>query len=295
MHGVAPWLQVVASARRLLPDRWMLALYSRPSLAGFLRGVLNVFAPPGEHLVEVAGGRVRGLRLWVDLRREKYLWLGTYEPRVQEAIAHHIRPGDWAWDIGAFIGYHALLMWRLGANVVALEPDPLNFARLTRNLAANGAHAVKALALAAGRYMGRAQLQRHPGHPSQTRLTEDGRGECGVVTLDSLLVDLPSPRLVKIDVEGAELEVLAGAARILREARPVWIVEVHGSADLVAGHFQRYGYQVRRVGKGAGFDLTRKSLCGSPGSRDLHLSVGGPGHLLVLPLGAEVGSPVSTL
>jgi FkbM family methyltransferase len=226
-------------------------------------------------LVRVAGGGLAGLRLWLNLRREKYLWLGTYEPWVQEAMAHYLRPGDWAWDIGAFIGYHMLFMWRLGANVVALEPDPDNFARLTKNLEANGAYSVKALRLAAGEMQGRARLRRVNGHPSITSSVESSNyGECSVVTLDSRAVDLPPPRLVKIDVEGAELEVLRGAVRVLREARPVWIIEVHGSVDHVTG------YQVRRIGKGVGFDL--------------HLPVGGPSHLLALPLGVGRGPSAST-
>jgi FkbM family methyltransferase len=171
-------------------------------------------------------------------------------------------------------------MWRLGANVVALEPDPDNFARLTKNLEANGAYSVKALRLAAGEMQGRARLRRVNGHPSLTSVEFSNYGEYSVVTLDSLAVDLPPPRLVKIDVEGAELEVLRGAVRVLREARPVWIVEVHGSVDPVTDYFRHHGYQVRRIGKGAGFDL--------------HLPVGGPSHLLALPLGVGRGLSAST-
>lgn len=273
-------LKLVALFRRLLPDQWVLAIYSTPRLANFLRGVLNLLAPSGEQLVRVAGGGLAGLRLWLNLRREKYLWLGTYEPWVQEAMAHYLRPGDWAWDIGAFIGYHTLFMWRLGANVVALEPDPDNFARLTKNLEANGAYSVKALRLAAGEMQGRARLRRVNGHPSLTSVEFSNYGECSVVTLDSLAVDLPPPRLVKIDVEGAELEALRGAVRVLREARPVWIVEVHESVDHVTDYFWHHGYQVRRIGKGVGFDL--------------HLPVGGPSHLLALPLGVGRGPSDST-
>ncbi len=133
-RNMSPVLRLAARARRMLPDRWILGLYGHPHLAGLLRSTLNVFAPPGVQTVEVPAGPLRGVRLELNLKLEKYLWLGTYEPWVQEAIVRHLRPGDWAWDVGAYVGYHALLMWRLGANVVAFEPDPANFDRLSRNL-----------------------------------------------------------------------------------------------------------------------------------------------------------------
>ncbi|MDR7559588.1 MAG: FkbM family methyltransferase [Armatimonadota bacterium] len=255
--------------RRVLPDRWVLSVYSRPHLAGFLRRALNRFVPEGLSSVRIAGGGLQGLRMELDLRREKFLWLGTYEPWIQEAMSRYVRPGDWAWDVGGFIGYHSLFLWRLGANVVALEPDPINFDRLLTNLRANGAHDVRALRLAAGRTEGRARFRRLAEHPSQTRLEDDGDGECSVVPLDNLLANCPAPRLVKVDVEGSELDVLAGASILLRECRPVWIVETHGTAEIVAACFRLERYEVRPVGKGAEVDT--------------QLPVGGPAHLLAVP------------
>jgi len=205
----------------------------------------------------------------LDLKREKYLWLGTYEPWVQEAIRQYTRPGDWAWDVGAYIGYHSLLLWRLGANVLALEPDPANFDRLLRNLRANDAQSVRALRLAGGRATGRAPLRRLIGHPSQTRLGNGGSSECDVVPLDGLLVDFPPPRLVKLDVEGSKMDVLAGASRVIRESRPIWIVEVHGLAEPVVARLESEGYKVGPMGKGAGVNP--------------RLPVGGPVHFLAVP------------
>ncbi|MDR7523650.1 MAG: FkbM family methyltransferase [Armatimonadota bacterium] len=205
----------------------------------------------------------------LDLRREKYLWLGTYEPWVQEAMSRYVRPGDWAWDVGAFIGYHSLFLWRLGANVVAFEPDPINFERLLTNLRANGAHNVRAFRLAAGRTEGHARFQRLAEHPSQTRLEHDGRGDCAVVPLDNLLASYPAPRLVKVDVEGSEADVLAGASILLRQCRPVWIVEAHGTVERVTASFEFEGYEVSPMGKGVKVDP--------------QLPVGGPAHLLAVP------------
>lgn len=269
MRNVSPVLWLAARARHMLSDRWVLRLYGHPHLAGLLRGTLNAFAPSGPRTIEVAAGPLRGVRLELNLKLEKYFWLGTYEPWVQEAIARYLQRGDWAWDVGAFIGYHTLFMWRLGANVVAFEPDPANFDRLSRNLTVNGAFGVKTLRTAVGRAAGRANLLRREGLPAQTRVVYGHGGECRVVSLDSILLDLPAPRLVKVDVEGAELDVLAGAMRLLREVKPVWIVEPHGTDREIVACFAQCGYRILPIGKGVEVDP--------------QLPVGRPGHLLAVP------------
>lgn len=269
VRHMSPVLRLAACARRVLSDRWVLGLYGNPRLAGLLRSTLNVFAPPGVQIVEVAGGPLRGVRLELNLKLEKYFWLGTYEPWVQEAIARYLRGGDWAWDVGAFIGYHTLFMWRLGAKVVAFEPDPANFDRLSRDLRLNGALDVKTLRTAVGRAAGCARLLHLEGHPAQTRVANGQGSECRVVSLDGVLADLPAPRLVKVDVEGAELDVLAGATRLVREVKPVWIVEPHGTAGEVIDCFANCGYRIIPIGKGVEVDP--------------QLPVDGPAHLLAVP------------
>ena len=94
----------------IVPNRAILAFYHHPWLAGVVRGALNRVLPAGLNEVEIARGHLRGLRFVLDLQLEKYLWLGTYEPWVCAAIERYLHPGDVAWDVGAFIGYHTLLM-----------------------------------------------------------------------------------------------------------------------------------------------------------------------------------------
>jgi hypothetical protein len=67
-----------------------------------------------------------------------------------------------------------------------------------------------------------------------------------VRTLDALLAQAGAPRLIKLDVEGAEAEILRAAPQMLTEVRPHWIVEVHGEAgrDAVA-QLQAAGYRIR--------------------------------------------------
>jgi len=265
-------LPIAGRITRGIPRQVMLRVYDYPSVAHFLRSIANRFVPDGLTEVQVAGGALAGARLLLDLRLEKYLWLGTYEPWVQEAITANLRPGEGAWDVGAFIGYHTLLMRRVaGPNcVVAFEPDSVNRGRLERNLAVNRATDVRVVSMAAGKSREQSRLQRVSGQGPQSHLAPGGEVECETIPLDALLPELPVPRLIKIDVEGAETDVLAGAYRLVHEVRPVWIVEVHGSDGWIAiDGLRSAGYRVRRFGKG--MDVKT------------NLPVGGPAHVIASP------------
>jgi FkbM family methyltransferase len=224
-----------------------MGVYRIPPVARTIRRVLNSALPAGMQGVRVISGPLAGSRLILDLQTEKYFWLGTYEPHVEASLRCHLRPGMKAWDIGAFIGYHTLLVRMLAGpgRVIAVEPDPANLARLRRHLTANHADDVTVIPAAAGAADGRGQLARRVGHPSETRVISTARGDCDVVTLDALLERFGPPGLVKIDVEGAEADVLAGAARIVEEIRPIWIIEVHGERGAGAVSVLREaGYRV---------------------------------------------------
>ncbi len=272
MAGVSPLLRVLGFAAGVMPRRVALGVYGVPVLARLLRALLNALVPVGLQEVTVVSGPLRGARLLLDLKYEKYLWLGTYEPWVHEGIQRHLRLGMAAWDVGAFIGYHTLLMRGVAGSgrVVALESDPINRARLEQNLTLNGARDVAALPAAAGREPGVATLERIAGAPSQTRVFSSAGGVGKVIRLDNLLERFPPPRLVKIDAEGAEAEILAGARRLLEEFRPVWIMELHGiEGQRAADHLCTVGYKLRRIGKGV--DVNPE------------FPVGGPSHLIALP------------
>ena len=265
-------LPLVGRIAERIPEHTMLRIYDYPSFARFLRSVANRFVPDGLTEVRVAGGELAGTRLFLDLRREKNLWLGTFEPWVQEAITTNLRPGEGAWDVGAFIGYHTILMQRAAGVgcVAAFEPNPMNRVRLERNLASNAATDVRVVPMAAGKSRGYSRMWHDSVLGSGSHLGPGGEVECETIPLDALLPELPVPRLVKIDVEGAETDVLAGAYRLVHEVRPVWIVEVHGSDGWIAiDGLRSAGYRVRRFGKG--MDVKT------------NLPVGGPAHVIASP------------
>ena len=150
------------------------------------------------------------------------------EEEVMDAFAARIRTDDIVFDIGAYHGVWALLLARLAREVVAFEPNPGSFEVLTEMIAVNQARNVTACQVAIGGQSSTADLW---GTGSGASLREGryrpSRSRVQVETLDRFVEGRRSPPdVMKIDVEGAEHQVLMGATRCLACARLV-CVEVH--------------------------------------------------------------------
>ncbi|WP_284310396.1 FkbM family methyltransferase [Labrys miyagiensis] len=152
-----------------------------------------------------------------------------------QLLGQVLRPGDVALDIGANIGTHALSFAEIvgpGGRVYALEPQHHVFQLLCANAAVNLSDNLHCLNKAAGSEAGRIRLA--VGRPDQAfnfgaaRQGPEGE-DVEVITVDGL--DLPACRLIKVDVEGMEPAVLAGAARTIARHRPFVFVECNDSSD----------------------------------------------------------------
>ena len=136
-----------------------------------------------------------------------------------------MRPGDLVFDVGAHVGDRLPRSGRLGARVVAVEPQPA-LARVLRLLYGRKAD-VTIEAVAVGRSAGTAELKINPDNPTVSTASADfvsaARGAPGwqgqrwtktlrvpVTTLDALIAKHGAPAFIKIDVEGFEAEALAG-------------------------------------------------------------------------------------
>lgn len=251
-------LALAGQAARRLPERARLALYRLGPISHGLRSVLNRAAPVGVQPVQVAAGDLRGMWLLLDLQVDKDLWLGAYEPDVAAAIRELVRPGSVVYDVGANVGYTTLLLARAvgpRGKVIAFEPLETNVSRLMRAIALNRLEAnVEVVAAAVAERGGRASFERHASGSMGRLAPGAGPGEAAeapliveVVALDGLADTrgLPPPALVKIDVEGSEAAVLRGMSRLLREARPILLIEIHGrdEAEATYAELERAGYR----------------------------------------------------
>ena len=136
-------------------------------------------------------------------------------------------------DVGAHIGKYAIraavMVGDTGA-VIAVEPDKRNFELLVKNIALNDLRNCIPLRIAAYSSNGEITLFRGPSCAEHSINEDFGRGSYKVRAraLDDVLTEVGIARvdLIKIDVEGAELEVLKGLEETLREESPRVIMEV---------------------------------------------------------------------
>jgi FkbM family methyltransferase len=234
-------LSSAAFAARILPNSLKQAIYKNKPLAAFIRGGLNRAAPTGLTQVKVAAGDLAGYIILLDMQVDKDYWLGTYEPELQAALRSLVHPGAIVYDVGANIGYVSLLLAKASGengHVYAFEALPENVERWHKNVALNGMGA--RLSLFAGAVTGSAGPVRFLVHASggmgkaagsagradkyQSELTVPG------ISLDEFVYGQgnPPPQVVKMDIEGGEVLALPGMRRILAEARPLMLMELHG-------------------------------------------------------------------
>jgi FkbM family methyltransferase len=170
-------------------------------------------------------------------------------------------------DVGANIGMFSdrFVAWTgEKGRVIALEPEAINYASLVRRLARPIAEKrVIALKAAAAEIDGQLGLHVNPDHPGDHKIGRSGIPVEGFA-LDTVLSRHGDPlvSLIKIDVQGAELRVLRGAAKTLSHWRPALFVEIDRAAmqqqdtdvaELVE-YLESFGYgayRLRRFGRPA--------------------------------------------
>lgn len=214
-----------------------------PFRARLLRWTRANLVPRSKVWVKVEHGLANGLWLRLHLPEETFLWRGDHEPDVQALLAKFLRPGSIAYDVGSYVGFFALGIARaLGreGRVFAFEPDPENAARIREHIAKNSfAAQIQVVEAAVWRATKESTTSYRRGRQarSQGGVEADGfrpvlaSGEhilVSSISLDEFIArGNPPPQLMKIDVEGGETAVLAGAERLLAEHQPLIICEVH--------------------------------------------------------------------
>jgi FkbM family methyltransferase len=213
-----------------------------------------------------------GVRLFIDLSDHVIglnILRDQYEQDEIRFVRRMVKPGDSAIDVGGHIGFFTMQMAAAvgpDGRVYAFEPLDANASLLERSIAENGfGDRVRFRRAAVGAAPGTATLT----FPAETLnsggayLLKDGsaplagnqKKEVPVVALDALELRRPV-RFIKMDVEGAEPQVLRGAVRILTEDKPVILSELHPTqleraSGVSAGEFlaqiAALGYRAHRI------------------------------------------------
>jgi len=161
-------------------------------------------------------------------------------------------------DVGAHVGVHAIYAARLlrkGGTVFAFEPWPENFAGLTKNIALNRKRTcpIEARQMAVGDHEGVSQMVEGPTDGTH-HLEANATKSTHAVELTTIDAEAErngkAPDLILVDVEGAEMNVLEGALRVIERRHPALILEHHGSANRrkLADWLVNRGYRVEDLG-----------------------------------------------
>lgn len=186
---------------------------------------------PRNAVVPIVQGRLRGRR-WIVGSHIHGCWLGTYEHEKQRAFVEAITPGSVVFDLGAHVGYYSLLASALTGpegRVFAFEPSPRNLGYLREHLRLNKVSNVTVIDAAVSDSAGFAFFDPSPCN-AMGCLADSGPLRVRTVTLDELTAagELPAPDFIKVDVEGAERRVLAGARGTIERWKPAIFLATHG-------------------------------------------------------------------
>jgi FkbM family methyltransferase len=158
---------------------------------------------------------------------------GSYEPEICTQFRRLLSPGMCVLDVGANIGFFAMLSARLvgpGGHVVAVEPNPRNVRLLESSRRQNGFVNMTILQVAAGRDNGLLTLNTSYSNGTTASLPSEIAAVLAAETvpslrLDAVLSEMKTLDLIKIDVEGAEYPALRGCEATIRRHRPQIISE----------------------------------------------------------------------
>ena len=172
--------------------------------------------------------KVLDFEMWIDLKdlgdlTPALVTKGTYKPQETRIIQDMIQPGMVCLDVGANIGYFATLMARLGALVRAYEPEPDNFHILLKNIELNEVQGnVIPYFGAVSNHSGEGNLSINKDYFGTHHLSNSGL-KVLVTTLDNSLV-MKKADFVKVDVQGAEVQVLEGMEEIIEKNKDIQMI-----------------------------------------------------------------------
>jgi FkbM family methyltransferase len=188
--------------------------------------------------------RLEDMTLHVTGTRRERLSMVAGNLRIHRLFDRYVKPGATVIDVGANIGYNAIYAARLAGpqgRVVALEPTPDTLTVLRRNISASGFSTIVVEPVAAGSLAGTRDFFVRGKISAVNSLYPDSRYahvtsilRVPVVPLDDLVDGVAD--VVKIDVEGAEIDVLKGMPRLLRAPGVTLIVEWDPLLQQMAGY-----------------------------------------------------------
>ncbi|WP_026915725.1 FkbM family methyltransferase [Christiangramia portivictoriae] len=185
---------------------------------------------PKKMVIPILSGPLRGKK-WIVGSHNHSAWLGTYERSQTLTFLDKCKGQKIFWDLGAHSGYYTLLFKTINSNstIYSFEPIESNYINFERHLKLNNLNKVFLIKKAVSDKEGSFKFAR--GNSVGGKLSETGDMTVPVVKLSSLLKKgaIEFPDVIKMDVEGAELQVLEDIKFILMsEIKPIIFLSTHG-------------------------------------------------------------------
>lgn len=203
----------------------------------------------------------KGLRFNPGRSNAGYL-LGTAEPGLQHVLSSLLKPGMTVYDVGANVGFVSVLSAHLvgsGGRVFSFEPLPSNADQVEHNARLNQFSNITVRREAIG--LADTQTRFLVSSVATLGMLESSGfakpsdeivGEIPVTvrSLDSLRAEgtIPPPDVIKVDTEGVEADILLGSAETIRTARPILLIELHGTNVPIAKALDDLGFHAVVMG-----------------------------------------------
>jgi len=188
--------------------------------------MLHFLSPRSGERSAVVFGAIFHLDLEDYIQRS--IFLGTFEPDETRLVSRYLQQGMTVVDVGANVGYFTALSAKMVGSrgrVASFEPSPYAFQRLSGMISENQLTHVKAVNVGLSDVPGSLNLYlgKEPGNHAPTMIAHENTTKTSVpvqtLDLEMTRLGIDQVDLLKIDVEGYEMHVFAGAKRLLRERR----------------------------------------------------------------------------
>lgn len=188
---------------------------------------------PSTAKLSIISGPLKGKK-WIKGSHNISIILGTYEQKQTKEFIKHAKKAKVFWDLGAHVGYYSLLYKSINntGKVFAFEPIEGTIKNFNEHMTLNKISDYKIFQVAVSDKEGELSFKK-TNTTVAGRLDDQGDIKVKVIKLSNYLADntIEMANLIKMDVEGAEVDVLKDLSPFLKQMKPVLFVSTH-SAEL---------------------------------------------------------------
>lgn len=211
----------------------------RKIISPFLNSAINILFPSEAQYLNVLTGELKGTKMEFFLPNDSAYWFGGYEIFVQRTLVDRIKSNMIAYDIGANIGFMSLLLGRCvgpQGKIYSFEIHPGALDQLRYNLEFHKDWSTfSVIPMAITDRVGEQTFYYSKGNNQIGKLDNKSDSELilstsvNTTSIDELIFknNYPFPDFIKMDIEGEEERAILGMHRLMEEAAPIVLIELH--------------------------------------------------------------------